>query len=121
MRPEAEGYLGSYVRAIHDFQTALAGEVNLTKGDVFKVTKVIDKNWLRGTNRETEGNFPADFVEKLQLPVTERGQKVFAAAQNFTAQQDGDLQLKKGSYIYRMLHYQKVKPICNDHPRVRQK
>ena len=97
MRPDAEGYVGNYVRAIHDFSTDLAGEVNLSKGDVFKVTQVIDKNWLRGINKEKEGNFPSDFVEKLNLPLAERGQKVFAATENFPAQQDGDLQFSKGN------------------------
>lgn len=96
MRPEVESYVGSYVRAIHDFYTDLAGEVSLKKGDIFKVTKAIDKNWLRGENKEKEGNFPTDFVEKLQLPLTERGQKVFAATENFPAQQDGDLAFSKG-------------------------
>lgn len=96
MRPEAEGYVGSYVRAIHDFYTDLAGEVSLSKGEVFKVTKVIDKNWLQGRNNQKEGNFPTDFVEKLVLPLTDNGQKVFAASENFPAQQDGDLEFRKG-------------------------
>lgn len=99
MRPQVESYVGSYVRAIHDFYTDLAGEVSLKKGDIFKVTKVIDKNWLKGENKGKEGNFPTDFVEKLQLPLTERGQKVFAATENFPAQQDGDLAFSKGQKI----------------------
>ncbi|XP_045175182.2 dynamin-binding protein-like isoform X2 [Mercenaria mercenaria] len=99
MRPKVEGFVGNYVRAIHDFHTDLAGEVSLRKGDVFKVTEVVDKNWLRGINKEKEGNFPTDFVEKLCLPLTERGQKVFAATENFPAQQDGDLEFTKGDVI----------------------
>ncbi|KAL4224790.1 hypothetical protein ACF0H5_015486 [Mactra antiquata] len=99
MRPEAEGYVGNYVRAIHDFNTDLPGEVSLIKGEVFKVTKVIDKNWLQGKSNQKEGNFPTDFVEKLVLPLTENGQKVFAAVENFPALQDGDLEFRKGDVI----------------------
>lgn len=97
MRPDRGGYVGSYVRAVHDFNTHLAGEVSLTKGDVFKVIKVIDNNWLHGSSKEKEGNFPTDFVEKINIPIIEEGQKVFAAVENFPAQQDGDLDFRKGT------------------------
>lgn len=99
MRPDGQSLVGTYVKAIHDFHTDLAGEVSLTKGDVFKVTKVIDKNWLCGSSKGKEGNFPTDFVEKLHIPVTEQGQKVFAAVENFPAQQDGDLDFRKGQIL----------------------
>jgi len=97
MRPDGKGYLGSYVKAIHDFQTDRPGEVSLSKGDVFKVTKVVDNNWLRGSNSEKEGNFPSDFVEKLNVPLLENQQKVFAATENFPSQQSWDLGLSKGT------------------------
>ncbi|XP_052800094.1 dynamin-binding protein-like isoform X2 [Mya arenaria] len=99
MRPDGAGYVGSYVRAIHDFSTNMPAEVSLTHGDVFKVTKAVDKNWLHGTSRDREGNFPSDFVEKIQLPLIEEGQKLFAAVENFPAQQDGDLEFRKGDII----------------------
>lgn len=97
--------MGSYVKAIHDFHTDLAGEISLRKGDVFKVTKVIDKNWLQGINKDREGNFPTDFVEKLNVPIIEEGQKVFAAVENFPAQQTGDLGFNKGIQKFDNCHY----------------
>ena len=100
MRPVAEEFLGNYVKVIHDFHSGRHGELTLTQGDIFKVTKVIDKNWLRGRNREDEGNFPMDFVEKITLPSVDTNQKVFAATENFPSQQDGDLEFRKGKFIY---------------------
>ena len=99
MRPVAEEFVGSYVKAIHDFHSGLPGELSLVQGDIFKVTSVVDKNWLHGRNREVEGNFPLDFVEKINLPNVDSHQKLFAAIENFPAQQDGDLDVRKGEFI----------------------
>ena len=98
MRPVAEEFVGNYVKAIHDFHSGLPGELTLSQGDIFKVTSVVDKNWLHGRNKEEEGNFPVDFVEKITLPSVDSNQKVFAAIENFAAQQDGDLEFRKGMH-----------------------
>ena len=98
MRPVAEEFVGNYVKAIHDFHSGLPGELTLSQGDIFKVTSVVDKNWLHGRNKEEEGNFPVDFVEKITLPSVDSNQKVFAAIENFPAQQDGDLEFRKGMH-----------------------
>ena len=95
MRPDIGEFAGSYVRAVHDFQTNHPGEVTLAKGDVFKVTEVVDNNWLHGESAAKSGNFPYDFVEKIKIPIVEEGQKVFAAIENFVAGQDGDLGFEK--------------------------
>lgn len=99
MRPDGESYVGSYVKVIHDFHTDLHGEVSLVKGEIFKVTKVIDKNWLSGASRDKSGNFPTDFVDRIHLPSVINGQKVFAAVENFPAQQTGDLNFAKGKIL----------------------
>ena len=96
MRPVAEEFVGNYVKVIHDFHSGIPGELTLVQGDIFKVTSAVDKNWLHGKNREVEGNFPLDFVEKINIPSVDSHQKVFAATENFPAQQDGDLEFRKG-------------------------
>ncbi|KAL3842358.1 hypothetical protein ACJMK2_020381 [Sinanodonta woodiana] len=99
MRPEVEEYVGHFVKAIYDFHTNQPGELKLMKDDILKVTKVIDKNWLHGQLETVEGNFPTSFVEKIVLPSVDSGQKLFAATDNFPAQQDGDLEFRKGDII----------------------
>lgn len=99
MKPGASDYVGHYVRAVYDFQTSHPREINLKKGDIIKVNKCIDSNWLHGINRTIEGNFPSSFVEKINLPAVGHGQKVFGATENFPAQQDGDLEFRKGIYF----------------------
>ncbi|KAK3591896.1 hypothetical protein CHS0354_005105 [Potamilus streckersoni] len=99
MRPEAEEYVGHFVKAIYDFHTNQPGELKLMKDDILKVTKVIDKNWLHGQLETVEGNFPTSFVEKIVLPSVDVGQTLFAATDNFPAQQDGDLEFRKGDII----------------------
>ena len=96
MRPEADEYVGKYVRVLHDFDSTLQGELRLSKGDVLKVTSYVDKNWLKGKSGDREGSFPKDFVEKIHLPHINPNQKLFAATEKFPAQQNGDLGLQKG-------------------------
>ncbi|XP_063400235.1 dynamin-binding protein-like [Mytilus trossulus] len=99
MKPSSSEYIGHYVRAVYDFETQHPKEINLKKGDIIKVTKIIDGNWLHGINRNVEGNFPSSFVEKISMPVVTPGQMVFGAIENFPAQQDGDLEFRKGMVI----------------------
>ncbi|VDI29079.1 dynamin-binding protein [Mytilus galloprovincialis] len=99
MKPSSSEYIGHYVRAVYDFETQHPKEINLKKGDIIKVTKIIDGNWLHGLNRNVEGNFPSSFIEKISMPVVTPGQIVFGAIENFPAQQDGDLEFRKGMVI----------------------
>ncbi|CAC5417940.1 DNMBP [Mytilus coruscus] len=99
MKPSSSEYVGHYVRAVYDFETQHPREINLQKGDIIKVTKCIDGNWLHAMNRNVEGNFPSSFVEKITMPVVTPGQMVFGAIENFPAQQDGDLEFRKGMVI----------------------
>ncbi|KAJ8298585.1 hypothetical protein KUTeg_022645 [Tegillarca granosa] len=99
MHPDGKEYINQYVRAVYDFDTAQTGEITLDKGDIIRVTSVIDDNWLRGKINNKEGNFPFSFVEKISIPAVPDGQKVFAATENFPAQQDGDLEFRKGEII----------------------
>ena len=99
MKPGKLDYVGHYVRAVYDFETTHPKEINLNKGDIIKVTKDVDSNWLHGINKNAEGNFPSSFVEKISLPPVSHGHKLFGAIENFPAQQDGDLEFRKGNSI----------------------
>lgn len=88
---------GQYVKAIYDFESSYPSELNLRKGDIVLVTTVVNENWLCGKLGNQEGNFPVSFVGKLVLPSIQKGQKVFAAIENFHAQEEGDLDFCRGS------------------------
>ncbi|XP_061166815.1 dynamin-binding protein-like [Saccostrea echinata] len=94
-----ENLSGQYVRAVYPFETNHPREISLSKGDIIRVTSVIDDNWYCGQLRGKEGNFPSSFVEVLNLPAVEEGQILFGAIENFPAQQDGDLEFRKGAII----------------------
>ncbi|XP_060066478.1 dynamin-binding protein-like [Ylistrum balloti] len=99
MKPEVSDYVDQYVRAVYDFSSTQRGEVTLTKGEIIRVSSVIDSNWLKGKKGNKEGNFPVSFVEKVSLPAVQLGQKVFGATENFPSQQEGDLHFTKGAVV----------------------
>lgn len=90
---------GQYVKVIYDFESSYPSELNLRKGDIVLVTTVVNENWLCGKLGNQEGNFPVSFVGKLVLPSIQKGQKVFAAIENFHAQEEGDLDFCRGDVI----------------------
>lgn len=85
-----------YVRAIYDFPASRPDEVSLRKGDVARVLKDLDPNWVQGVVRRTEGVFPVTFVEPLGLPDVQEGERVFAGIENFVGGEDGDLCFGRG-------------------------
>ena len=100
-----ENLSGQYVRAVYPFDTSHPREINLLKGDIIRVVNVIDDNWYCGELREQKGNFPSSFVETLSLPAVEEGQKLYGAIENFPAQQDGDLEFRKGKEMYPLIFF----------------
>ena len=103
MKPEVKDYVNQYVRAVYDFETNHPKEISLHKGDIIKVTSAVDSNWLCGGLQGRQGNFPSSFVELLTLPAVQENQKVFGAVENFPAQQNGDLEFRKGRMVQQ--HY----------------
>ncbi|OWF54976.1 dynamin-binding protein-like [Mizuhopecten yessoensis] len=99
MKPDVSDYVDQYVRAVYDFNSTQRGEINLSKGEIIRVSSVVDSNWLRGRKGDIEGSFPVSFVEKICLPAVQLGQKVFGATENFPSQEQGDLQFKKGVVV----------------------
>ncbi|KAK7476700.1 hypothetical protein BaRGS_00032098 [Batillaria attramentaria] len=92
--------VGHYVKAVYDFTAQESGELSLRVGDIIRLTDVSDKDWLQGEAiYGGSGIFPANFVEKLVLPDTRMGQRVFVALMDFPAEQNGDLELTKGDII----------------------
>ena len=98
-----ENLSSQYVRAVYPFDTSHPREINLSKGDIIRVVNVIDDNWYCGELRGQKGNFPSSFVETLSLPAVEEGQKLYGAIENFPAQQDGDLEFRKGKETYPLI------------------
>ena len=100
-----ENLSGQYVRAVYPFDTSHPREINLSKGDIIRVVNVIDDNWYCGELRGIKGNFPSSFVETLSLPAVEEGQKLYGAIENFPAQQNGDLEFRKGKETYPLIFW----------------
>lgn len=106
-----ENLSGQYVRAVYSFDTSHPREISLSKGDIVKVVSVIDDNWYCGEFRGRKGNFPSSYVETLSLPAVEEGQKLYGAIENFPAQQDGDLEFRKGmtlKFLFFLILYRKI-------------
>ena len=85
-----------YVKAVYDFDTTEAGQIALRAGDVVRVVRQVDTNWLQGEIHGHVGNFPSNFVTDLVLPPVSNGQKLFQAVRSFPAEVQGDLGFQKG-------------------------
>ena len=87
-----------FVKAIYDFVTREQEELPLAVGDVIEVLQEIDENWLRGRKSANMiGNFPRNFVEPVQIPTLEEGQRVFVGKLSFNGEVAGDLHFQKGT------------------------
>ena len=88
--------MSRYVKAAYDFHTTEAGEIALKAGDIVRVVRQVDTNWLQGEIHGKIGNFPSNFVTDLVLPPVSNGQKLFQAVWSFPAEVHGDLGFQKG-------------------------
>ena len=89
---------GVYARALYAFQTSEPGEIGLEVCDVVQILHQVDANWLCGRLDNRTGNFPSSFVQTLDLPQIQPGEKVFVALKSFQAEVQGDLGFQKGKY-----------------------
>lgn len=91
---------GQYVVAIYDFTETESGDLGIYKGDVVRIVKQIDDNWLEGQIQGKTGNFPRSFVQVLNLPdVLPAGQKLFACCTDYRAETPNDLTIMRGDVI----------------------
>jgi signal transducing adaptor molecule len=65
----------SRVRALYDFNSTEAEELEFKKGDVIAVLESVYKDWWRGSLRGKTGIFPLNYVEKLTDPTPEELQR----------------------------------------------
>jgi signal transducing adaptor molecule len=56
------------VRALHNFEPTVAGELPFEKGDIIKVTDRAYDNWWRGQLRGRTGIFPVNYVVRNVYP-----------------------------------------------------
>ena len=89
--------MSRYVKVVYDFHTTESGEISLSAGDVVRVVRQVDTNWLQGEIHGKIGNFPSNFVTELVLPPVSNGQKLFTAVRSFPAEVQGDLGFQKGT------------------------
>ncbi|GFR28534.1 dynamin-binding protein [Trichonephila clavata] len=95
MEPKA----GRLVKAIYDFPTDDSSELPLQIGDIVQVKERIDKQWSHGVSNNREGSFPIGFTVELKIPPLADQDRLFAISNDFSAQEDGDLTLKKGDLV----------------------
>lgn len=89
---------GRLVRAIYDFPTDEPTELPLQTGDVIQVRERLDKQWSHGISKDKEGSFPIGFTVELKIPQLNEQEELFAVENDFFAQEEGDLSLKKGNF-----------------------
>ncbi|KAH7319710.1 hypothetical protein B0I35DRAFT_352626 [Stachybotrys elegans] len=65
----------SRVRALYDFNSTEAEELEFKKGDVIAVLESVYKDWWRGSLKGKTGIFPLNYVEKLTDPTPEEMQR----------------------------------------------
>ncbi|GIY80563.1 dynamin-binding protein [Caerostris darwini] len=65
------------------------------QGDVVQVKERIDKQWSHGVSKNGEGSFPIGFTIELKIPLLNEEESLFAVSNDFSAEEDGDLTLKK--------------------------
>lgn len=87
--------IGIY-KCLYDFTAQLESDLTIYSGDIIKVTKQINSDWLAGIANNKEGQFPCSYAERKlhNLP-----DKVGVVLNNFSAEQDGDLTIKKGDVV----------------------
>ncbi|GIY49774.1 dynamin-binding protein [Caerostris extrusa] len=93
-----EPKVGRLVKAIYDFPTDDPSELPLQTGDVVQVKERIDKQWSHGVSKNGEGSFPIGFTIELKIPLLNEEESLFAVSNDFSAEEDGDLTLKKGIF-----------------------
>ncbi|KAL1243658.1 Dynamin-binding protein [Trichinella spiralis] len=88
------------MRALHNFQTNIPGDLNFRAGEIIILLKTIDANWCYGESAEGyQGIFPSSYVFEENLPQVQPGQKLLIALQTFHAQAAGDLSVNAGDII----------------------
>ena len=90
------------VRVIKDFLTTTEGELSVTKGSTLQVLSIVDRHWVKCLFLEGRvGNVPSAHVtQHINIPKQlTSDQKLFWAINDFKAEEDGDLGLKRGDLI----------------------
>ncbi|CAH0562278.1 unnamed protein product [Brassicogethes aeneus] len=86
-----------YGIALFDFNASQPSDLTLQVGDVVLLTKRINDDWLQGRVLDSEGIFPANFIE-LKVPLPEE-KNIVTALYEFKAQMADDLNLKVGQKV----------------------
>lgn len=65
-----DNVVGQHMEAMYAFEAGGSGEMSLNKGDVIKVTKVVDEGWWIGNcGSSKSGMFPSNYVQPTNKPV----------------------------------------------------
>nr|XP_061822672.1 dynamin-binding protein-like isoform X1 [Nerophis lumbriciformis] len=92
---------GSVVRAVFEFLPSVSEELPLFTGDVIEVLSVVDEFWLLGNKDGVTGQFPSTFVEKVTIPSTKPGDRLYVCINDFSSTETGSLSLKRGDVVVR--------------------
>ncbi|KAJ8986256.1 hypothetical protein NQ317_009965 [Molorchus minor] len=86
-----------YGIALYDYQGTDPRDLSFQTNDVIILLRRINREWLYGKVLDTEGMFPANFID-IQVPLDEDDKTVMALYE-FNSQMEGDLKLKPGQVI----------------------
>ncbi|XP_044873672.1 SH3 domain-containing protein 19 isoform X3 [Mauremys mutica] len=101
---QTDRHSGEWCEALHDFTAETNEDLSFKKGDYIQILEHVDSEWCRGRLNDSEGIFPAVFVQtcsagvkSAQSPGCRKGKA--KALYDFQGQNEDELSFKAGDII----------------------
>eukprot|EP00095_Tigriopus_kingsejongensis_P009498 maker-scaffold1595_size34508-snap-gene-0.8 protein:Tk09498 transcript:maker-scaffold1595_size34508-snap-gene-0.8-mRNA-1 annotation:"dynamin-binding protein" len=91
---------GDVARVIRDFLTTQEEELSVTRGDYVQVINVLDRHWALCRHHHRQGQVPTSHVTPEDVGTLPEGTRLFVANTDFRAEQNGDMDLTKGTLVF---------------------
>ncbi|XP_075786145.1 SH3 domain-containing protein 19 isoform X3 [Pelodiscus sinensis] len=102
--PQPDRRSGEWCEALHDFTAETNEDLSFKKGDYIRILEHVDSEWYRGRLNDSEGIFPAVFVQTCsarvktsQSPARTKGKA--KALYDFQGENEDELSFKAGDII----------------------
>ncbi|CDW54818.1 SH3 9 and RhoGEF and SH3 2 and BAR and SH3 1 doma in containing protein [Trichuris trichiura] len=88
-------------RALYDFHSSTAGDLQFNSGDVILIKRKVNNDWFEGESLDgrRRGIFPVNYVLEEKLPKLSPNDCLLIAVNNFDAQTPADLSIHIGDVI----------------------